>query len=75
MNKKGVGLYFGKAMLVNICLVTKEKQIFSNFELHNSPCSIRVELRSWSGYGALFTRLDKCRFFFHTPNCKPVSSL
>ena len=24
-------------------------------------CSISVELRRWSGYGALFTRLDKYR--------------
>ena len=32
-------------------------------------CSISVELRSWSGDGALFTRLDKYRVFFHTSNC------
>ena len=37
---------------------------------------ISVEIRSWSGYyGGLFTRLDKYRVFFHTPNCKSVSSL
>ena len=32
-------------------------------------CSISVELRSWSGDGALFTQLDKYRVFFHTSNC------
>ena len=32
-------------------------------------CSISVELRRWSGDGALFTRLDKYRVFFHTSNC------
>ena len=32
-------------------------------------CSINVELRRWSGDGALFTRLDKYRVFFHTSNC------
>ena len=31
-------------------------------------CSISVELRRWSGDGALFTRLDKYRVFFHTSN-------
>ena len=37
-------------------------------------CLISVELRSWSGYGDLFTRLDKYRIFFHTSNCKSVLS-
>ena len=37
-------------------------------------CSIRVELRSWSRYVALSTRLDKYRVFFHTSNCKTISS-
>ena len=32
-------------------------------------CSISVELRRWSGDGALFTRLDKYRVFFHISNC------
>ena len=31
-------------------------------------CSKSVELRSWSGYCALITQLDKYRFFFHTSN-------
>ena len=38
-----------------------------------SPSSIRVELRSWSLYGTLFTSLDKYMVFFHTSNCKSVS--
>ena len=38
-------------------------------------CSISVELRSWSGNGGLFNRLDEYRIFFHTSNCKSVSSL
>ena len=37
--------------------------------------SIRAELHSWSDYGDLFTRLDKYRVFFYTPNCISVSSL
>ena len=38
-------------------------------------CSISVELRRWSGDGALFTRLDKYRVFFHISNCQSISSL
>ena len=34
-----------------------------------------VELLGWSGYGALFIRLDKYRVFFHTSNCQSASSL
>ena len=36
---------------------------------HYRYCSISVELRRWSGDGALFTRLDKYRVFFHISNC------
>ena len=35
---------------------------------------IRVELRSWSCYDSLFTRLDKYRECIQSSNCKSVSS-
>ena len=36
--------------------------------------TIRAELSDWSGYGTLFTKLENFRFFFHSSNCKSVSS-
>ena len=48
--------------------------LFTLIGYRNSICSIRVKLCSWSHYGTLFTWLDKYRVFFHTSNCKSVSS-
>ena len=63
-------LRFSDKLLLN----TRSSSSLQNIVQKYRYCSIRVELRSWSGYGALFTRLDKYRFYFHTSNCKSVSS-
>ena len=50
--------------LLNLQQVTfyKNKSIGNQIE----SVAIRVDLRSWSGHGILFTQLDKYRVFFHT---------